>query len=371
MNLTESAKTKLWQDIASGMNKAFGCDIGEAFHINQYKTGSVRFTESLDAGATATAIQVLESASPAITKVRMTPIANGYESVYTIDIDFNPAIAESFYSDGKNTLASIEKDGKKYVVHSDGSATEVQDPDKYVDNLNKSTGSRFKKESKDGLEDVVKLANEALQDTGVSVELNEKKLILRGSESLLKPTQKYLPAIGYDRDTIEGGYDPESGDLTVDIPDYASDLEMELLRTFLVNAVNYVIDQVESTPCSEYDEWCNAYAEAEPDESYVSKLAYKGESFVGNDKKKIATLIKSVCAEDFEKGKELAERYMGKKLCEQLLIAPKGSKITESKKTAPILDDEMTLLDKMHESAMAVAPEHRTDLKSLVEKNVM
>lgn len=374
MQLTESAKAKLWQDIASGMNKAFGCNIGEAFHIDQYRTGSVRFTEALEAGATASAIETLEKSSPAVTRVRMTPMAHGYESVYAVDIDFDPAIAESVYSDGKNTIASIEQNGKKYMVNKDGNATEVEDPDKYVANLNKSTGSHYRKESHEnlGLADVVKLANEALQDTGCSVELTEKKLTLRGSESLIKPTQQYLPAIGYDRDTIEGGYDPESGDIAVDLPDYASDLELELLRDFLVNAVNYVIDQVEATPCSEDDEWCQAYADAAPDESYVHKLAYLGESFVGNDKAKIATLVKSVCKKNFNEGKALAERLMGKEISERLLIAPKTPKITESnnKKRMLLIDDEMALLDKMHESAMAAAPEKRTNLESLVEKNV-
>ena len=57
-----------------------------------------------------------------------------------VTVKFDPAMCESIYSDGKTTMTAIEKDGKKYLVNNDGSATEVDDADKYVANLNKNYG---------------------------------------------------------------------------------------------------------------------------------------------------------------------------------------------------------------------------------------
>ena len=326
MIYTESAKSKLWQDIASGMQKAFRCNVGEAFHIDQYKTGHVRFTETLPGNAVAAnaAMQMLESASPAITKVYMSPMARGAQTLYAIDINFDPTVAESFYSDGKNALASIEKDGKKYIVQNDGTATEVDDPDKYVDNLNKTTGSRYKKESMDedvelGLEDVVALANDALERTGASIALEDGRIVLRGDESLIKPTQEYLPQITYAPDSIEGGYSAETGDIALDVPEYADESDIQVLRDFIVDAVNCIVDAVEKDKDAEEQEWVDAFDSAEPKDAYAEKYAFKGESFVDGDKKKVCTLVKSLMKESMDDARKVAVKYMGESLASRLV----------------------------------------------------
>lgn len=326
MIYTESAKSKLWQDIASGMQKAFRCNVGEAFHIDQYKTGHVRFTETLPGNSVAanTAMKALESASPAITKVYMSPMARGSRMLYAIDVEFDPCIAESYYSDGKNAIATLEKDGKKYVVQNDGTATEVDDPDKYVDNLNKTTGSRYKKEavSEDvelGLDEVVALANDALDGTGVTITNEGDRIVMRGDENLIKPTQEYLPEITYAPDSIGGGYCADTGDLTLDIPEFADESDIGTLRDFIVAAVNCIVDAVEKDKDAESKEWVAAYNAAEPKDSYAEKYAFKGESFVDGSKSKVCILVKSLMKESMDDARKVAVKYMGEAIASRLL----------------------------------------------------
>ena len=384
MNFTENAKTKFWADLSNGIKTTFGHSIGEAFHINQYKSGRFSFTESVTGGA-GSVIQLIDkikASSPVIESVRMTPISNGYNATYNVSVEFDPVKAESVYSDGKNSVKSFEKDGKKYVVDSDGSAIEVDDPDKFMDSLNKTTGSSFKKKEEledavdtDGfpieLDAVIALANDALEGTGVTIANEGGQLLVRGSAELVKPTQEFVPAPYYGADTIDGGYDDETGDLALNIPEYPTDYELEQLRSFLISAVNCIIDNAlccADKTCADDDEWCAAMEEAEPCESVASQYRFKGESFVGNDKKKVATLVKSLLQEDVNEAKKVATKYMGAEMAEGFTRKYAPEKVVE--KHQAVITDEMALLDRMHESAMSRAPEKTVEMDSIVAKNM-
>lgn len=384
MNFTENAKTKFWADLSNGIKATFGHGIGEAFHIDQYKSGRFSFTESVTGGAGAVTqlMDKIKASSPVIESVRMTPISNGYNATYNVSVEFDPVKAESVYSDGKNSVKSFEKDGKKYVVDGDGSAIEVEDPDKFMDALNKTTGSSFKKKEEfenavdtDGfpieLDAVIALANDALEGTGVTIANEGGQLLVRGSAELVKPTQEFVPAPYYGADTIDGGYNDETGDLALNIPEYPTDYELEELRSFLVSAVNCIIDnalcKADTTTCED-DEWCAAMEEAEPCESVASQYRFKGESFVGNDKKKVATLVKSLLQEDVNEAKKVATKYMGAEMAEGFTRKYAPEKVVE--KHQAVITDEMALLDRMHESAMSRAPEKTVEMDSIVAKNM-
>lgn len=380
MNFTENAKSKFWADLSSGIKATFNHNIGEAFHIDQYKSGRFTFTESVVGGPGAVTILMdkIKESSPAIKSVRMSPISNGYNATYNVSVDFDPMIAESVYSDGKTALASINANGKNYIVHDDGTATEVDDADKYVANLNKSTGSRFKKTEELTDEDgfpidmgtVVDLANKALEGTGATVGFEDGKLSLRGMAELIKPTQEYLPTPYYGSDTIEGGYNDDEGCVEVCIPEYPSEFDLEQVRKFLIDAVNFIIDycNTSSEDTCEDDEWVDAMADAEPDDSYATQYSYKGESFVGNDKGKVATLVKSLLKENKDEALKVATKFMGKELAEGLTRKYYTEKVKEAHEV--ILTDEMAMLDRIHEEAMVRAPEKSVSLGRLVEKNM-
>lgn len=383
MNFTENAKTKFWADLSNGIKATFGHGIGEAFHIDQYKSGRFSFTESVTGGAGAVTqlMDKIKASSPVIESVRMTPISNGYNATYNVSVEFDPVKAESVYSDGKNSVKSFEKDGKKYVVDGDGSAIEVDDPDKFMDALNKTTGSSFKKKEElenavdtDGfpieLDAVIALANDALEGTGVTIANEGGQLLVRGSAELVKPTQEFVPAPYYGADTIDGGYNDETGDLALNIPEYPTDYELEELRSFLISAVNCIIDNAlcKTADSCEDDEWCAAMEEAEPCESVASQYRFKGESFVGNNKGKVAVLFKSLLQEDVNEAMMLATKYMSAEMAEGFARKYAPEKVVE--KHQAVISDEMALLDRMHESAMNRAPEKTVEMDSIVAKNM-
>ena len=382
MNFTEKAKSKFWYDLSEGIKSTFGHALGESFHIDQFKTGRFTFTESVTGGPGAVTLLMdkLKASSPVIESVRMTPISNGYNATYNVSVEFDPVKAESVYSDGKDDIRTIEKNGKTYIVDPDGTAHPIEGSgDEFVNNFNKSTGSRYQKKSESNLDEdgfpidldsVVALANEALDGTGASIAQEDGNLVIRGEADIVKPTQQYLPEPSYEMDSLEGGYDDETGDLSVAIPDYPSDIELEQLRAFLINAVNYIIDNAlcEADTCSD-DEWCKEMDAAEPNENYVTQYGYKGDSFVGESKHKVAVLVKSLLTEGrIEEAKQVATKHMGAEMAEGFARKYGVEKVEESHKV--VLPDEMAMLDRLHETAMNRAPEKVVEMDSLVAKNM-
>lgn len=360
MKLTDESRQKFGEALANGINAILGRGQGRAWLTpSQYRRGYVQITESFAGGASAASIfaKKVEALSPAITRCSSNPISFGSDTVYSVGIEFDTSIAEALYSDGKNAVRTFEKDGKKYVVDDSGAAVEVTDPDKYVKTLNQSTGSNLRKvEDLDPLEELKTLVDDAklaLEDIGVDVSLDGDKIVITGDAALVKPTQKALPDPFYGLEDLDGGYNAETGAVEVVIPKFADTRDVTNLRDFLIKAVNIILDIHDQGMYTPEDEWSQALDDADVDPVFASRYAYSGESFVGDDKAKGAVLIKSLAASDFNEAKKVADKLMGDKIAEALMIKIKP-KVTESKeaetKKPIILDEESILLDSLHES---------------------
>jgi hypothetical protein len=259
----------------------------------------------------------------------------GATSVYSIGIDFDPVKAESIYSDGKSAVASLEKDGKKYVVDQDGKAVEVEDPDKYVDNLNKTTGSKYQKQAEDAdnvlgeLDDLVASAATALEGTGVEIKREGDKISLIGDVALVKPTQAALPDPLFGLEDLEGGYNADAGAVEVIIPKFADARDIANLEEFLYQATNIILDIFDKGTYTEEGDWSRLIDSAEPDDAYATRYSYAGESFVEGDKAESAKLIKSLMVKDFGEAKTVAKKLMGQKMAEAILTKYVKAQIAE------------------------------------------
>ena len=134
--------------------------------------------------------------------------------------------------------------------------------------------------------------------------------------------------------------------------------------------MNYIIDNAlcKADTCSD-DEWCEEMDTAEPNENYVTQYGYKGDSFVGESKHKVAVLVKSLLTEGrIEEAKQVATKHMGAEMAEGFARKYGVEKVEESHKV--ILPDEMAMLDRLHETAMNRAPEKVVEMDSLVAKNM-
>lgn len=382
MLISDKSRQQFGEALAKGIGALLKRDSSESWLTEaNCLTGHVRITEALSGGPSAASYfaKQVEAISPAITRVTARPISLGEPAAYDIDINFDPKMVESLYSDGKSAIASLEKDGKKYVVGQDGKAVEVEDPDKYVNNLNKTTGSRYQKQAEDvadsddvvgKLQKIVDEANVALQDTGVEVKLDGDKILLSGDAALVKPTQSALPDPLFGLEDLEGGYNAESGAMEVTIPKFADTRDVANLEEFLYKAVNTILDIVEKGSYTEEDEWSRLLADAEEDPAYASRYSYSGESFVGEDKQKGAKLIKSLMAENFDEAKKVASKLMGEKLAEQLLVAPAAKHPINESKQRVTIDEEAAILDMAHEAAVSALPHQDVNLDSFINPNL-
>ena len=379
---SEKSRQKFGEALAKGIGALVKRDASESWLTEaNCRTEHVRITEALSGGPSAASYfaKQVEAISPAITRVTTRPVSLGEPAVYDIDISFDSKMVESLYSDGKSAIASLEKDGKKYVVGQDGKAVEVEDPDKYVNNLNKTTGSHYQKQAEgagDGSDDVVgslqrlvEEANAALQDTGVEARLEGDKIFLTGDAALVKPTQSALPDPLYGLDDLEGGYNTDTGAMEVVIPKFADTRDVANLEDFLYKAVNTILDIVEQGDYTEEGKWARLLADAEEDPVYASRYSYAGDDFVGEDKAKGAKLIKSLMAENFEEAKKVASKLMGEKIAEALMIAPKAKKPINESKQRVVIDEEAAILDMSHEAAVSALPHQDVNLDSFIDPN--
>lgn len=367
-----TAYEKFANDLSRGLNEAFGMST-TTITPAQYEEGHIMLTETVYGGpAKATAMaNAIKRCSEAVTSVRSVPFVMGDPAMYSFDIEFDRSIAESVYSDGKNTIASLEKDGKKYIVTDNGSATEVEDPDKYVDNLNKTTGSRFKKteDFNISLQELIDLANTALDGTGVNIAFDGSEIKVSGEESLIKATQKFLPAPVDGFDGIEGGYDEESNSVILVLDEFPDIRDREAVQEYLDGAVNYILDNY----CADPDkEWADDLDAAVADDALAEKYAYMGEDFAA-DRKTQCALVKSVAKTDYSEALSLATKFMGKKLAESLMpkYKPQVSEALADKKAAPRISEEMGILDNIHESMESKVPEQICDLDAILNRNRM
>lgn len=371
MAISNEICQKFSEALCQGVNKLLGKTSGSSWLTPaQCRRGHVQFTESMRGGQRAADIfaKKVEELSPAVTHCGVMPLTYGSPATYSIGISFDPSIVEALYSDGANTVRTFEKGGKKYVLDDSGNAVEVEDPDKYVKNLNQSTGSNLQK--KEGAEDIladlrkeVEEANLALDGTGVEVALEGDKITLKGDAALVKPTQSALPDPVFGLEDLEGGYNKDAGAVEVIIPKFADTRDVTNLSDFLTRAVNIILDIFEKGDFTPEDEWGHLLRDAEEDPVMASRYAYAGESFVGDDKAAGAKLIKSLMVTDFNEAKKVAVKLMGPKVAEALMVAPK---IEESKKTEtrkPImLDEETALLDSLHEAHVKGLPKYEPNV---------
>lgn len=382
MLISDESRQKFGEALAKGIGALIKRDSSESWLTEaNCRTGHVRITEALSGGPSAASYfaKQVEAISPAITRVTTRPISLGEPAAYDIDITFDPKAVEALYSDGKSAIASLEKDGKKYVVDKDGKAVEVEDPDKYVNNLNKTTGSRYQKQAEgagDGSDDIlgnlqklVEEANIALQDTGVDAKLEGDKILLSGDAALVKPTQSALPDPLFGLDDLEGGYNVDTGAMEVTVPKFADTRDVANLEEFLYKAVNTILDIVENGNYTEEDEWGKLLADTEEDPAYVSRYSYSGDEFVGEDKAKGAKLIKSLMAEHFDEAKKVAVKLMGEKIAEALVIAPKQRTPINESKQKVVIDEEAAILDMAHEAAVSALPHQDVSLDSFINPN--
>lgn len=250
MDYTDSTRLTFWKDLSKGLKTAFKrTSVGEAMSRADFVTGTYTVVDEIIGGSDA-ALDVIKGSSKAIESVECSPLTRSACSKFCeVTVKFDPAMCESIYSDGKATMTAIEKDGKKYLVNNDGSATEVDDADKYVANLNKTTGSGFKKTAEATsydefglpieLEELVDSCNIALTGTGVTVTIVNNDIVLNGAADILRAVQTYMPA---DYGEFSGGYNPDTEDLVVYAPSLYDDCDREDFRKFLTDAVNYIVD---------------------------------------------------------------------------------------------------------------------------------
>ena len=378
MMISDKSRQKFGEALAEGIGALLGrASSGSWLTRAHCLAGHVSITESMRGGTSAANLfaKKVEAISPAITDVQVQPITAGDPATYSIGITFDAHKVEALYSDGKDTMASLEKDGKKYMVGKDGKAVTVEDPDKYVANLNKTTGSRYQKQSEaatvlEGLKKLAEDASTALDGTGVTVSADDDKISIAGDVALVKPTQSALPDPIFGLDDLEGGYNGETGAVEVTIPKFADTRDVANLEDFLYKAVNIVLDLHEKGHYTAEDEWGDLLGEAEADPAYVSRYAYAGESFVGDDKAKGAKLVKSLLVEHFEDAKKVARHLMGEAVAEALVKAPAARKVIESKQ-AIVIDEESAILDMAHESAVSALPYQDVALDDLINPNVL
>lgn len=266
MHNTLTARTKLAEAISKALEENFGHGLHEKclseaefqmgrFSISETVSHAFLVQESLKSA--------LKKASEAIDHVDITPLGAslGGPALHRIDFNFDPVKAESVYSDGKDTVISAEKDGKKYIVGKDGKATEVEDPDKYVSNFNKTTGSKYRKIESKAVEERLDDAITALDGTGCTLGDEDGILCFRGDEDLIKPIQAYIPEPAYGRDGLFGGYNPDTGAVEITLPDFMDEEDEAALLGFIDDAVNAIIAQHEIEYNCSADGWVDSIEE--------------------------------------------------------------------------------------------------------------
>lgn len=273
-------RNELSQKICEGISAVFGRATQNPEHWlyeQDYARGHVSVTEHATSARDAMGIcNRLEESIGCGVKVSSTSRAD--ESyVFTIDFEASKSIKpspknESVYTDGKNTVASLEKDGKKYVVGKDGVGHEVDDPDQYIANLNKTTGSAYKK-AEELLDDRIKEAMLALEGTGCTITRENNCIRISGAKSeTLDAMCMHIPeGDEYYGSGIETDADGNECMIVI-LP--AEILGVEELCDFLDNAVVGVLDDAAKAEPMSASAWRDAIAAAEPDPRMARRFSF-------------------------------------------------------------------------------------------------
>lgn len=265
-------RTELSQKICEGIATVFGRTLQNPenwLYEQDYARGYVSVTESAMSARDATGICVrLEESIGHGVKVSAT---NRSAESYVFTITFENAKNEGKYTDGSKTLMSGEQNGKKYITDGTPEGTlQVEDPDKFIDGLNKVTGTRFRK-AEDLLEERVNEANLALEGTGYSIAYEGKLIRVTGPKAeALAPLCGFIPeGDEYYGSGIECG---EHDCVIVVIPPEIFGVE-ELL-SFIDKAASSLLDASEQPEPKTDAEWCDAISAAEPDPAMARRFSF-------------------------------------------------------------------------------------------------
>lgn len=267
-------RTEMSQKICEAISAVFGRTPQNPenwLYEQDYVRGHVSFTESATSARCATALCMrLEEALGAGVKVSSTTRA---ADSYTFTIDFEGAKNESKYTDGKKTLTTIEQGGKTVITDGTPEGTlAVTDPDKFVDDLNKVTGSRFRK-TEELIDERAAEANLALDGTGYAFKREENCIRVTGPKpEALAPLCNFFPEgdeyYGSGVETCPDG----SECIVLVIPSEVFGVE-ELLD-FIDKAAGSLMDAAEQPEPKTDAEWCDAINAAEPDPAMARRFSF-------------------------------------------------------------------------------------------------
>ena len=188
----------------------------------------------------------------------------------TVDVsDIENPATESIYKDGDgNTLVSVSKDGKDYMVSKDGMATQVTDDDEYVANLNKTAGTTYRKEA-ESLARAIKDANICMngkctvRSTAAESHSRKFKAVVEcDDEDLLRKAATCMP-IDYlcdSGETYGNGYDDETEEFVYEFP-----IDEPYCVTDFYTFLNALVDLVcSSGPEPQEPDWVSSIETSEP-----------------------------------------------------------------------------------------------------------
>lgn len=263
-------RTELSQKICEGIFAVFGRPTQNPenwLYEQDYARGHVSVTES--AISPRDAMRLCNSLESAIGHgVKVTTASRAAES-YVFTIEFDAAKNESSYTDGKTTLTSGEKDGKKFVT--DGKdVIATSDPDGLVNAINKATGSRFRK-AEELLDERLKEASLALEGTGFTIERKDNTIRVSGPKSeVLAPICGFLP----EGDEYYGS-GIEHGDLDAVVLVLPAEIfGVEELLSFIDKAASTIISASEDPEPLTDDQWGEEISKAIPDQGMARRLSF-------------------------------------------------------------------------------------------------
>ena len=267
-------RTIMSQKICEAISAVFGRTTQNPenwLYEQDYVRGHVSFTESAASSrcATALCIRLEEMLGPGV-KVSSTTRA---ADAYTFTIDFEGAKNESKYTDGNKTITSGEHNGKKFITDGTPNGTlAVEDPDKFVDGLNKATGSHFRK-AEELLDERTEQANLALDGTGYTIKREDNCLRVTGPKpEALAPLCHFIPeGDEYYGSGIETCPDGSECVVLVIPPEIFG---VEELLAFIDKAAGSLMDSAEQPEPKTDAEWCDAINAAEPDPAMARRFNF-------------------------------------------------------------------------------------------------
>jgi len=300
--------------------------------------------------------------------VKVASTARSAES-YVFTIGFAAAKDEGQYTDGKSTLVSGEKDGKKFVT--DGKdVISTDDPDKLVDAINKVTGSRFRK-AEELIDERIKEATLALDGTGYTVAREDRIIRVTGPKA--KTLESICNIIPEGDEYYGSGF--ESGDtdsVIVVLPDEI--LGEEELLAFIDQAVASILDAEEEPEPKSDDEWAADIAAAVPDDRMAQRMSFlknsDGLSLALSDEKfaQAVASVRDVYGND--KAEAVLTLRLGAKRARNIIEALGAPKAPAEKQANAAPNAFESLLDKVHQD-VGGARKASPGVSAIISKNMV